>query len=642
MKQPPAFPPLAQRGTATKQLHKPTPAKWWPNDTASLVVLASLLAVVLERMASLAGDLHLYADGSWWLVRIASTRSWYFWIADWHRQWFQSRAFTILAEQTPVVLATRLGVHSLHALSLIFGATLYSHALISLYICYRYTARRWYLLFPLLSLYAGSMNVEALQVSDSHFALSLYWPVLFILLFREELKGATRILLLALSIPLVLTYESTLFFGVILAGVCIWRIKKYSHARAFTAGVAVWYLVCAGVAATAILIPFDPRNKSGFVNGLMGVLHSDHLGAKVSVLVLLSCALLLLTTVNYSRVQNLLAVVGIAAVLYEVFRVLVGKAPVTLDSQVGARSLNLLVPLAVTGLLLFVLVGLLQPDRRAIQLVAVLVGALGIGQAFYGIGCLIRWQGMLATLRYELMLHEGPIPFGSSVMSRDQLGPLHLRDLHATWPLLPLSLYEAEHGDVKSILLTDPGGYLPFDPFAVSSFPDLARYGVHYDSYERALRQNWQYQLGETLTFPRGGSALQFLTGSWSTPEDWATWSESRDFGIKLPIRAGELPESVTLEAQVVPNLSENHANSSAEVLVNGEIVGRWNFRYVPQFEIRTVEARVPREVLAKRNPVEIQFHMLEPVLSPTEQGKATDPRNLALAFLKMRLYPAK
>lgn len=615
-----------------------TPA-WWPSDVASLVVLASLLAVVLERAAALAGDLHLYGDGSWFLVRIASTRSWYFWIGDWHRQWFQSRAFTNLAEQTPLVLASRLGVHSLHTLSLIFGLTLCSHALLALYICYRYAVPRWYLLFPLLSLYAGAMNAEAYIIVDSHFVLSLYWPVLFILLFSQDLRRGTLLLLLVLSIPLVLSYESMLFFGVILAGVCVWRWRKFPTGRTLTVGLALWYLLAAGVALAAVIVPFDPSNKNGFLKSLIGVWHSDHLGVKTSIVVLLCGTMSLLSPKKVTKIQPLVAGIGFAAVGYEICEVVVGRAPLTLNSQVAARTLDLSTPLIVTALLIIVLSGLFKPDRRAIQLTAMVVGALGIGQAFYGIGCLIRWQGMLATLRYELILHEGPISFSDSVMSRDRLGPLRLHDLHATWPLLPLSLYESEHGDVKSAVLSDPGGYLPFDPFAPGSFPDLSRYGVHYDSYTKALQRNWKYELGNTLTFARGGSALQFLQGSWSTAEDWATWSEGQEFAIKLPLRGGELPDSTTLEAQVVPNLSEGHPNSSAEVFVNGEDVGRWEFHYDPQFVIRTVKVSVPRDVLTRQNPVEIRFRMREPLLSPTEQGKAPDPRKLALAFLKLRLY---
>jgi hypothetical protein len=187
-------------------------------DAGTAVVYAALVAVLLERMSAVAADLQLWADGAWFLIRVASTRSYYFWVGDWKREFFRARIFTILWEQTPLVLATHLRVHSLHALSLIFGFSLYSHALLSLYICYRYASRRWYMLFPLLSFFAGTMNVEAYLATDSHFIVSLYWPVLFILLFGEELTGWTLVLLLGLSVPMVVSYESMMFFGVILAG----------------------------------------------------------------------------------------------------------------------------------------------------------------------------------------------------------------------------------------------------------------------------------------------------------------------------------------------------------------------------------------------------------------------------------------
>jgi hypothetical protein len=145
---------------------------------------------------------------------------------DWKREFFRARIFTILAEQTPLVLATHLNIHSLHVLSLIVGITFYSHALISLYFCYRYAGQRWYMVFPLLSFFAGTMNVEAYLSTDSHFIVSLYWPVLFILLFREKLAGWTLLLLLGLSLPMVLSYESMMFFGVILAAVCAWRMEE--------------------------------------------------------------------------------------------------------------------------------------------------------------------------------------------------------------------------------------------------------------------------------------------------------------------------------------------------------------------------------------------------------------------------------
>lgn len=196
-----------------------------PAAIGMAIIYAALVGVLLERVTAVAGDLQLWGDGCWFLIKIASSRSYYLWIGDWKKELFRSRLFTILAEQTPLVLATHLRIHSLHGLSLIFGITLYSHALLSLYLCYRYAAKRWYMLFPLLSFFAGTMNVEAYLATDSHFIVSLYWPLLFILLFRDELSRATSLLLIVLSVPTILSYESMLFFGLILAGVCVWRIE---------------------------------------------------------------------------------------------------------------------------------------------------------------------------------------------------------------------------------------------------------------------------------------------------------------------------------------------------------------------------------------------------------------------------------
>ena len=454
------------------------------------LIYAALVALVLERVWAVASDLHLWADGIWFLLRIASTRHYYFWVGDWRSELFRSRIFTILGEQTPLLLATHRRVHSLRLLSLIYGTTLYSHALLSLYICYRYAAKRWYMLFPLLSLFAGSMNAEGYISTDSHFLVSLYWPVLFILLFREELRKGTLLLLLALSIPMVLSYESMMFFGVILAGVCLWRWRTFSQGRTIVAGLAAWYLLGATLALAAVIWPFDSANERGFLQALPWIPQSDHLAAKTSILVFCCCAVLLATPSRLAKLRRLPAGIGLAATLYLWIEVLGGRAPVGLDVLVPARVLNLVMPLAATALLFAVLFGWFKPDRNTIGLTAILVGALGLGQALWTFGCIAEWQGMLATLRYELLLHEGPIAYEDSVMSRDRIGPLHLSRLHANWPLPLLSIYESGRGEVRSIVMPPKGAYLPVDPLNPDTLPDLSRYRVYYDIYRAALDRN--------------------------------------------------------------------------------------------------------------------------------------------------------
>ncbi len=602
------------------------------------MVYAALVAVLLERMCAVAGDLQLWADGSWFLIKIASSRHYYFWVADWKRELFRSRLFTILAEQTPTVLATHLGVHSLHTLSIVFGITLYSHALLSLYLCYRYASQRWYMLFPLLSFFAGTMNVEAYLSTDSHFIVSLYWPVLFILLFREELTKGTLILLLALSIPLVLAYESMLFFGIILAGVCVWRYRKFSRQAKLMVGLAAWYLFGAALALASIIWPFDPSNRSGFIGGLRALFHMHHIAAEVSLLALLCCGILMAVPARLAAIRKPVALIALAGVFYLWLEVFLGHAPNMLEFEVPARVMNLLGPLSATALLLAVLAGWFKPDARTIGLTAIVIGALGFSQAFWNLAVLGRWQGMLATLRYELLLHQGPVAFEDSIMSREQLGPLRLRELHAHWPLLPLSLYAAGRGEIRSIILPEPTTYFPFDPFAPDTLPDLSRYGIRYDLYREALKRNWHYKLGQTLTFTKGGSALQFMRGEWADPEAWATWSSGPDFGVDLPVPTADLDNAALLQAWVCANLSPSDTRMTANVMVNDVIIGHWAFEFAPGFHITQVNAQVPREVLERANPVRIRFHINEPLKSPSELGKASDPRKLGIAFLKMRL----
>ena len=53
--------------------------------------------------------------------------------------------------------------------------------------------------------------------------------------------------------------------------------------------------------------------------------------------------------------------------------------------------------------------GWFEPDQKTIARIAILVGALGLGQAYWNFGAIMLWQGMLAMLRIELLLHQGPV-----------------------------------------------------------------------------------------------------------------------------------------------------------------------------------------------------------------------------------------
>jgi hypothetical protein len=138
------------------------------------------------------------------------------------------------------------------------------HEPIAIYIRYRYSRQKIFLLFPFLSWFAGSMNSAAYIITDGRFIVSLYWPIQFILLFADELKGWTLALLLFLSAPLVLCYESMVAFWLILAGACFWRIRTGRQEKAICFLVVVWYMLGLALAIASVIWPHDPSNKNGF------------------------------------------------------------------------------------------------------------------------------------------------------------------------------------------------------------------------------------------------------------------------------------------------------------------------------------------------------------------------------------------
>jgi len=139
----------------------------------------------------------------------------------------------------------------------------------------------------------------------------------------------------------------------------------------------------------------------------------------------------------------------------------------------------------------------------------------------------------------------------------------------------------------------------------------------------------------------RGGNAAKFLRDGWSFQEEWARWGKEQDFGLQLPMET--VPSGpVTLEAEIFPLLAKSFPRSTADISINGVVVGQWSFDYVEQDQTRQVKLRVPGEVLAKANPVDIRFHMHDPLRSPEELGLSNEKRKLALAFVSLRLAKAE
>lgn len=252
----------------------------------------------------------------------------------------------------------------------------------------------------------------------------------------------------------------------------------------------------------------------------------------------------------------------------------------------------------------------------------------------------MQWSNMLRVLRSELHNSVGPIPFDSSIMSQAVVAGAPIRNLHADWPLLPLSILCADAGNVKSVIVPGPAMFRPFDPLSPDDFPKLARYGVRYDTYRQALAETMAFGLGDTISFTSKGNATRYEAVGWSHPEEWGTWTDGSAAELRLYVK--EIADGdVLLGAVVGAFVNEAQPTVTAQVYVNGSAITDWNFDYTPTaVGIVDREALIPDAVFNRRRPVAVAFKFSQ-TRSPAELGMGGDPRHLGLGFVRLTLRPS-
>ena len=106
------------------------------------------------------------------------------------------------------------------------------HPLVSLYCCYLILEkknRKELFIFPVLSYATATISTLAFGVGVVPESLSLFWPLLFVLHFRDGQSWKENVWGLVLIVSLMLTYEvSVIFFGILFL-VQILRIRKQKN-----------------------------------------------------------------------------------------------------------------------------------------------------------------------------------------------------------------------------------------------------------------------------------------------------------------------------------------------------------------------------------------------------------------------------
>src|SRR5664280_2793437 len=134
-----------------------------------MLVTMAAAAYLFQACIAIATGRHLFGDGSWLLLRLLAENHITHLNNNTWNDFFVGRIGSFSYQQLPTLFASRLGVHSSEVLSVVLGVTLFSFKPLSIVLCYRFARDKRYVLFPLLSLFAGTMNSEGyLTVSYTH------------------------------------------------------------------------------------------------------------------------------------------------------------------------------------------------------------------------------------------------------------------------------------------------------------------------------------------------------------------------------------------------------------------------------------------------------------------------------------------
>jgi hypothetical protein len=460
--------------------------------TRAVVLLSAAgTAYLLHVLYAVFVSRHLFGDASWFLLKMLSENHVARWYTD-YRDFYVGRYGAFAFQEYPTLLFSRLGITSLATLSTIYGVTLFAFKPLSLVLCYHFSKDKRAVVFPLLTLFAGSINSEAYIVSETHLFVALFWPALIILLCAESISGTTLLVLSALSAPLILCYESMALYGIVLCAACIYRARALSRSRGErVAGWILfgWYLLGVVLAGLSIANPRDPSNRSGFLRGMFFVLRYGDVAAWVSCIVLALVIIILLGRIRSRGELRRLVALSAALSSLIVLQIVAWPGQTNFGLHVMARSMNVLVPLLVVPLYLMWHLGKLLIDTAQFRAALLITASLGIAQSTWNILASSEWSNMMMRLRTEVRNNRGVIPLEKSAMFRRTIDGAPIRRLHGDWPLLPLSIFLADAGNVSAMI--DPGSapFRPFDPYVAGSLPALERYGVRYDTYLEAVHR---------------------------------------------------------------------------------------------------------------------------------------------------------
>jgi hypothetical protein len=308
-------------------------------------------------------------------------------------------------------------------------------------------------------------------------------------LFCRELTGFDLLAMIVVSAPLLVCYEAMALYSPFLCGACVYRyfaVAKSRREEWLSWIFFAWFAASGALAVLAIVFPRDLSNREGFLNSMLFVFRNDHIGARVSCVVLVLCALVVLIPERFKTALN--ATTAVAMICSLAIPVYIIRHPqlTHFGTHILARTMNANVPLLLTCVFVALFFHRMRIGAEQYKRLFVIAAVLGLCQCGWSMIATLQWSNMLTVLRAELRTHRGPVALEQTSLYQWTVDGQPMRTLHAEWPVISLSILYSDNRKVQTLIFPSEG-FKPFDPYSESSLPNLQRFGITYAPYLAAL-----------------------------------------------------------------------------------------------------------------------------------------------------------
>ncbi len=146
------------------------------------------------------------------------------------------------------------------------------------------------------------------------------------------------------------------------------------------------------------------------------------------------------------------------------------------------------------------------------------------------------------------------------------------------------------------------------------------------------------YVMGEVLDFKEHGNARKYTTFGWAASLTDGTWTEGPMALLRLGLEPVAHPGPLVLTVEAGAFVVPQHPRLYVDVVVNGQPVDQWIFRY-PFRSAARWEARIPAALAAGRRDLNVEFRFRNPE-APLYLGVGPSSRFLGLNVVSVVLRP--